>query len=49
MEEEKMKIQKPLFYYDYLSDESCTNIEKMVKNKFFSKYPKESLIYLNPL
>jgi hypothetical protein len=49
MEEEKTKIPKPLFYYDYLSDESCRNIEKIVKNNFFSKNPKESLIYYNPI
>ena len=49
MEEEKTKIPKPLFYYDYLSDESCSNIEKIVKNNFFSKNPKESLIYYNPI
>ena len=41
--------KKPLFYYDYLSDESCENIKTIVENNFFSNNNKESLIYYNPI
>ena len=42
-------IQKPLFYYDYLSDESCEEIEKIINNNFFSNKSKQSLIHYQPI
>ena len=42
-------IQKPLFYYDYLSDESCEEIEKIINNNFFSNRSKQSLIHYQPI
>ena len=41
--------ERPLFYYDYLSDESCENIKSIVDNNFFSNNNKESLIYYQPI
>ena len=42
-------IQKPLFYYDYLSDESCEEIERIINNNFFSNRSKQSLIHYQPI
>lgn len=42
-------IKKPLFYYDYLSDESCDNIKKILDNNFFTNKINESLIHFKPI
>ena len=41
--------ERPLFYYDYLSDETCENIKTIVDNSIFSNNNKESLIYYQPI
>ena len=41
--------KKPLFYFDYLSDQSCEEIERIINNNFFSNRSKESLIHYQPI
>ena len=49
-EESNEKLnKKPLFYFDYLSDQSCEEIERIINNNFFSNRSKESLIHYQPI